>query len=130
MNDKHLAVKYSDSALVLCKQLVTEHPESSYAYSGCGMAYAGSGNMTDAIISGRTAVELANDDNMEKSDAIFNLAKIYIMAGDFANATRQADYLLSNPSAFSLNLMKADPDFKKLAESSDFKSITGKRTGI
>ncbi len=130
MNDKQMAGKYSDTALVLYKKLVIEHPESSYSYSGCGMAYAGSGNMTDAIIAGRTAVKLANDDNMSKSDAIFNLAKIYIMAGDFANATRQADYLLNNPSAFSLNLMKVDPDFKKLAESSDFKSITGKRTGI
>ena len=60
---------------------------------------------------------------------ISNLGKIYIMTGDFANATRQVDFLLNNPSAFSLNLMKVDPDWKKLAESPEFKETTGKRTG-
>ena len=108
MIDKQLAGTYSDSALVLYKQLIIEYPKSYYAYSGCGLAYAGSGNTIDAIIAGNTAVELASDDSMAKSDAIFNLAKIYIMAGDFTSATRYVDYLLKNPSAFSLDLMKVE----------------------
>jgi len=51
------------------------------------------------------------------------------MTGDIVNATRQVDFLLNNPSSFSLNFMRVDPDWKKLAESPEFKETTGKRTG-
>jgi hypothetical protein len=85
--------------------------------------------VTDALIAGKTAVELASDDAITKSDMIINLGKIYFMTGDFVNATRQVDFLLSNPSAFSLNLMKIDPEWKKLAETPEFKAIAGNKTG-
>jgi len=115
LNDQQMARAYNDSAVVVYKQMIMENPEDYYAYSSCGLAYAGSGNVTDALIAGKTAVELASDDPITKSDMISNLGKIYIMTGDFANATRQADFLLNNPSSFSLNLMRVDPDWKKLA---------------
>jgi hypothetical protein len=86
--------------------------------------------VTDAIIAGKTAVELASNDELTKSDMIYNLAKIYIITGDFASATRQVDWLLNNPSAFSLNLLKIDPVWKKLAEAPEFKATTGKKTVI
>jgi tetratricopeptide (TPR) repeat protein len=129
VNDHVTARKYNDSALIVYKQKIIENPNDYYAYSSCGLAYAGSGNVTDALIAGKTAVELASDDALTKSDMISNLGKIYIMTGDFANATRQVDFLLNNPSSFSLNLMKVDPDWKKLAESPEFKAMTGNSTG-
>ena len=129
LNDQKMAGAYNDSAIVLYKQMIMDNPENYYAYSNCGLAYACSGNVTDALIAGKTSVELANDDALTKSDMIMNLAKIYIMTGDFANATRQVDYLLNNPSAFSLKLMKVDPDWKILAETPEFKAMAGKRTG-
>jgi TolB-like protein/Tfp pilus assembly protein PilF len=129
LNDQHMARAYNDSAVVVYKQMIMDNPENYYAYSSCGLAYAGSGNVTDALIEGKTAVELASDDPVTKSDMIINLGKIYIMTGDIVNATRQVDFLLNNPSSFSLNFMKVDPDWKKLAESPEFKAMTGKRTG-
>ena len=128
LNDQATASLYNDSALTVYKQKIIENPNDCYAYSCSGLVYAGSGNVTDALIAGKTAVELASDDAITKSDMISNLGKIYVMTGDFANATRQVNLLLNNPSSFSLNLMKVDPDWKKLAESSEFKETTGKRT--
>jgi hypothetical protein len=46
------------------------------------------------------------------------------MTGDFVNATRQLDYLLNNPSCFSLNILRVDPVWKILAETSQFKELT------
>ncbi|MDZ7634717.1 MAG: hypothetical protein U5L72_09985 [Bacteroidales bacterium] len=60
---------YNDSALLIFKGLIMEDPDNSYAYSCSGIAHAGSGNTTDAVIAGKTAVELAGDDYIiEMSD--------------------------------------------------------------
>jgi TolB-like protein/Tfp pilus assembly protein PilF len=130
LNDKTMSDAYNDSALVFYKQMVIEYPENYYAYSCCGLAYASSGNATDAVIAGRTAVELAGSDMLTKSDMILNLAKIYIMNGDRDNAIRQVDYLLKNPSGFSINLLKIDPDLKKLQGSPGLKKLTSERKDI
>ena len=129
LNDQHRAKVYNDSALVLYKQMIMDSPKNYYAYGNCGLAYASLGDVTDAVIAGKTAVELASDDQLTKADMIFNLGKIYIITGDFANATRQVEWLLDNPSSFSLNLLKIDPVWKKLAEAPEFKDMTGNRTG-
>jgi len=125
-----LAKVYNDSALVLYRQLVMDYPDNYYAYSCCGLAYASTGNKTDAVIAGRTAVKLAGNDMLTKSDMIINLAKIYIKTGDLENAVRQIDYLLKNPSGFSLNLLKVDPDWRQLDGSPDLKKLTSERKDI
>ncbi len=130
LNDRRLAKVYNDSALVLYRQLVMDYPDNYYAYSCCGLAYASTGNKTDAVIAGRTAVELAGNDMLTKSDMIINLAKIYIKTGDIENAVRQIDYLLKNPSGFSLNLLKVDPDWRQLDGSPDLKKLTSERKDI
>jgi len=129
VNDLVTAGKYNDSALIVYKQRIMEDPNDCYAYSCAGLVYASTGNKTDALIAGKTAVELASDDALTKSDMIIYLGKIYVMTGDFVNAARQADFLLNNPSVFSLNYMKVDPDWIKLAESPEFKAMTGNKTG-
>ena len=117
---------YYDSALVLYKQLIMVNPDDWYSYSCCGLAYAGLGNKTDAVIAGKTAIQLAGDDILARNDMIINLAKIYTMTGDYANAIRQVEYLISNPSWFSLNLLKVDPAWRRLAKDPEFKAITRK----
>jgi Flp pilus assembly protein TadD len=106
-----------------------ENTNDCYAYSSSGLAYANSGNVTDAVIAGKTAYQLAGNDDLTKSDMTINLAKIYLLTGDYANATREVEFLLNNPSGFSMNLLKVDPDWKKLAETPEFKKMTGKGAG-
>lgn len=114
---------YYDSALVLYKMLIMDNPDDCYSYSCSGLAYAGMGNKTDGVIAGKTAVQLAGDDILVRNDMTINLAKIYTMTGDYTNAIRQVEYLLTNPSWFSINLMKVDPSWKGLTESPEFKAI-------
>ncbi|MGB8359695.1 MAG: hypothetical protein WCD55_13880 [Bacteroidales bacterium] len=130
LNDQDMAKAYSDSALVLYKQMIMDSPKNYYAYGSCGLAYASLGDVTDAVIAGKTAVELASNDQLTKADMVFNLGKIYIMTGDFANATRQVEWLLDNPSSFSLNLLKIDPVWKKLAGAPEFKAFHLKKTNF
>ena len=101
-----------------------ENPDDWYSYSCCGLAYAGLGNKTDAVITGNTAVKLASEDNLVKIDMIINLAKIYAMSGDKAEAIRLVKYLISNPSWFSLNLLKVDPAWGKLSDEPEIRSLT------
>jgi tetratricopeptide (TPR) repeat protein len=124
IGNEQMTRSYYDSALYLFKTLIMANPEDCYSYSCCGLAYAGLGNATDAVIAGKTAVQMASDDNLIKSDMIINLAKIYSMTGDFKNAAEQVEYLISNPSWFSVKLLNIDPSLEKLSLSPEFKAIT------
>ena len=128
LNDHGMARAYNDSALAVFKSQIMENPDNSYAYSCSGIAYAGSGNATDAIIAGKTAVELAGDDFMSKSDMIFNLAMIYILAGEYPDAIQQVEWLLKNPSYFSPGFVAADPIWNILSEMPAYKALTGKKS--
>ncbi len=123
LDDIQMTMAYYDSALMTYKKLILENPEDSYSYSLCGLAYAGLGNATDAVIAGKTAVQLAGGETLMKQDMIVNLAKIYAMTGNYPEASRQVEYLLTNPSWFSLNLIRIDPSWKKLSETPEFKTM-------
>ena len=127
LNDHKMARVYNDSALMMFKSLIMEDPDNYYAYSCSGIAYAGSGNITDAVIAGKTAVELAGDDYLVMSDMRFNLAMIYILAGDIQNALREVEWLLNNPSDLSPGFIKKDPVWSILSEVPDYKTLIRKK---
>jgi len=126
MNNEQMKRMYYDSALVLFKTMILENPDDCYSHSWCGLAYAGLGNETDAVIAGKTAVQLASDDNLVRNDMIINLAHIYVMTGNLPEAIRQVEYLLTNPSWFSMNLIKIDPSWISLSEAPEFKVLSEK----
>jgi len=69
-------------------------------------------------------VQLAGDNYLVKHDMIVNLAKIYAMTGNYPEAIRQVEYLLTNPSWFSMSIIRIDPSWKKLSETPEFKTMT------
>lgn len=123
INDEAMTTAYYDSALVTYKKLIMENPDDYYSHSCIGLAYAGLGNATDAVIAGKTAVQLAGDNYLVKHDMIVNLAKIYAMTGNYPEAIRQVEYLLTNPSWFSLNIIRIDPSWGKLSETPEFRTM-------
>ncbi len=129
LKEDQLSRSYYDSALVMYKSLIIENPLDYYSHSCIGLANAGLGNSTDAVIAGRTAVQLAADDYLVKQDMIINLAKIYAMTGNYPEALRHVEYLLSNPSWFSLNLLKIDPSWGGLTRTREFESLSRKTSG-
>ncbi len=124
MDNEQNTKSYYDSALVLYKSMIIENPDDCYLYSCCGLAYAGLGNETDAVIAGKTAVKLASEDNLVKNDMIINLAKIHAMNDDYQDAIREVKYLMNNPSWFSLNMLKVDPAWGKLYDEPEIRSLT------
>jgi hypothetical protein len=61
---------------------------------------------------------------MLKNDMILNLARIYVMTGNYPEATQKVEYLLTNPSWFSINLLMTDPTWKNLPETREFKDMS------
>ncbi|MCU0458128.1 MAG: tetratricopeptide repeat protein [Bacteroidales bacterium] len=129
LDEAQMSASYYDSALVMYKELILENPRDYYSYSCLGLAYAGLGNSTDAVIAGKTALQLAGDDYLVKQDMIINLAKIYSMTGNYPEALRQVEYLLANPSWFSLNLVKIDPSWGGLTKTGGFEKMSRKTPG-
>ncbi len=123
LGDVQMMRAYYDSALVTYKKLIIENPDDYYSHSCIGLAYAGLGNATDAVIAGKTAVQLAGDDYLVKQDMIVNLAKIYAMTEDYHAAIRQVEFLLIHPSWFSLNIIRIDPTWRKLSETPEFRKM-------
>jgi tetratricopeptide (TPR) repeat protein len=130
LNDERMSCMYNDTALVILKQMVADYPDNPYAYAYCGLAYAGAGRMDEAISSGKMAVELSGMDAMMKSEMEVTLAKIYLLTGKYDEAIALVDQLVINPSSFSLNLTKVDPEWKLLTDVPGYDLLTGERAGI
>ena len=129
LNEKRMAVMYNDTALVILKQMVADYPDNAYAYAYCGLAYAGAGRKEEAITSGKKAVELSSMDAMMNSEMEVNLAKIYLLTGNYSDALFLVDQLLNKPSGFSLNLTKVDPEWKLLTTVPGYDKLAGDRAG-
>ena len=56
------------------------------------------------------------------------LALIYTLCGDYDNALKQIDYLLSNQTWFSVNQLKLDPLYDPLRNLPGYKEIIKKYT--
>lgn len=129
LNEDQLSRSYYDSALIRYKKRIIENPRDCYSHSCIGLAYAGLGNSTDAVIAGKTAVQLAGDDYLVKQDMMINLAKIYTITGNYPEAIRQVEYLLTNPSWFSVSIMRTDPSWNGLTKTREFEEMSRKISG-
>ena len=81
--------------------------------------------MGEFVEAGKKAVELMPI----KKDAgrgvfrIYDLARIYIMVGQYDSALKQIKLLLSLPGPLSVKLLQLDPDWKPLWNLPAFKKI-------
>ena len=54
---------------------------------------------------------------------IEDLARIYVMVGDYDKALEQIKFLLSHPGPLSVKMLQLDPVWKPLREMPEFKKI-------
>jgi serine/threonine-protein kinase len=91
------------------------------------LAAAGLGQKETAVEEGRKAKDLIEYENLDKSDMILNLAKIYTITGDYEQAKWTIDYLLkiplSIPSCFSGYLLKIDPVWQPLIQDPEYQAL-------
>ena len=125
MANQQLEHEHYDSARVMLETRIQERPEDAQLHSALGIAYAGLGRKTDAIREGKLAVEMLPV-TKEAWGGLFmveNLARIYVMVGDFDAAIEKLEFLLSIPGEISIPLLRLDPVWYPLRNHPRFKKL-------
>jgi TolB-like protein/AraC-like DNA-binding protein/Tfp pilus assembly protein PilF len=128
MGEPDLARDYYNSARIALEARLDEYPEDSRLYSSLGKVYAGMGMNEKAIIMGKEGVEMMPVEK-EAYRGVFrveDLARIYVMTGEYREAIKQLDYLLSVPGTLSVKLLLLDPTWEPLWHLPEFKTLAGK----
>ncbi|MHC4309526.1 MAG: protein kinase domain-containing protein [Planctomycetota bacterium] len=118
-----LAKKYYDEGLKIVEAKIQQDPNDARFHSALGIAYAGLGRKQDAIREGKLAVELlpVSKEAMRGTYRVRDLARIYVMVGEFDLAIKQIEILLSQPSELSIHLLRLDPAWAPLGDHPRFK---------
>ena len=125
MNKKEPAKKYHDEARSILESKIQEQPEDARLHSSLGIAYAGLGRKEDAIREGKLGVELlpVSKEAMRGLSKVEDLAKIYVMVGEYDEAIDQLEFLLSNPGWMSMPLLRLNPAWNPLRDHPRFKKL-------
>jgi len=130
LKDSSNAIAYFDSALVSLNNDLQEGFKDPEFHVSCAIANAGLGNKLSAITEGERALDLSENDKLYQNIIIVSIAQVYTMAGSFDNAINALEYLLMNPSWFSVKLLKLDPAWEPLANIPAFQTLINKYSAI
>jgi TolB-like protein/Flp pilus assembly protein TadD len=125
INQPGKAYSYFNTARKLLNSEILQNPDNSTLYGNLGIAYAGLGQKKKAIEAGKKAVELTpiSKDTWIGTSGIENLAKIYVMVGEYDAALEQIKFLLSVPANLTPQILLLDPTWKPLWDLPEFKKI-------
>ena len=125
MNKNELAKKYYDEARNILDAKIQEQPQDARFHSSLGIAYAGLGRKEDAVREGKLAVELlpVSREALVGPFRVEDLARIYVMVGEFDAAVDQLEFLLSRPGDMSIPLLRLDPAWDPLRGHPRFKKL-------
>lgn len=127
-NRPELSKAYFDSSRIELEKMLKESPQDERLHSALGIIYAGLGLNKKAVYEGKKGIELlplekeAYRGFYRQSD----LAEIYTLIGDYNNALKQIDFILSIPGTFTTNILKLDPLFDPLRNLPGYKAIIQK----
>jgi tetratricopeptide (TPR) repeat protein len=122
---------YYEAARIVLETRLAENPDDPRLYSALGKIYAGLGLKEKAIEFGKKGEELMPI-KKEAYRGIFrveDLARIYVITGEYQEAIKQLDSLLSLPTTISVNLLLMDPNWKPLWNLPEFKKLAEKYKG-
>lgn len=120
---------YYDSARILAEAEVRKRPGEWNTRSSLGIILAHLGQKTRAIEEGKKAVELMpmERDALEGGpDAIYSLAQIYALTGEYDAALDKLEMLLSIPCTYSVNFIRFDTDLESLRSLPRFQQLLDK----
>jgi tetratricopeptide (TPR) repeat protein len=119
-----------DAARKMLEDKLRTQPGDDRYYGSLGVAYAGLGRKEEAIAAGRKGMELCPP-SKEAWRATFrreDMARIYVMVGEYEEALRQLDALLSVPAEISTYTLQTDPTWAPLRTSRGFQDLVRKYT--
>ena len=128
MNNNDEALKYFKSSEVKLENMLSNKPDDNRLRFALSISYAGMGMKDKAINELETAFK--SDPSWSERrinyERISYLSTIYTLTGDYDNALKQIDQLLSNPTGFSINRLKLDPLYDPLRNLQAYKKIIKK----
>jgi non-specific serine/threonine protein kinase len=127
-NQPALSKLYFDSSRIQLEKMIKDNPQDERLHSSLGKTYAALGNKEKAIYEGKKGIELLP---IEKEAyrgyfRLWDLADIYTLLGDYDNALKQIDFILSIPGTFSINQLKLFALFDPLRNLPGYKAIIEK----
>jgi len=125
MQRNELAKKYYDEARSILESKIAEDPNDARYHSSIGIAYAGLDRKEDALREGRLGVKLLpiTKDAWAGAFRLEDLARIYVVVGEFDAAIDQLEFLLSRPGEMSIPLLRLDPAWYPLRDHPRFKKL-------
>ncbi len=125
MGNQQLEQAYYESARSILESKIEEQPEDARFHSALGIAYAGLGRKEDAIREGKLAVELlpVSKDALRGAFRVEDLARVYVMVGEFDAAIDRLEFLLSRTGKMSIPLLRLDPAWNPLRNHPRFKKL-------
>jgi tetratricopeptide (TPR) repeat protein len=132
LQDEVNAHHYYNLSRGLLEKKISEDPEDSRLYGALGISYAGLGEKNSAIQYGMKAIQMMPV-KKEAFRGIYReseLARIFVMVGEYGKAIEKLDYLLSIPGVLSVKLLQLDPVWKPLWDHPEFKRLIEKYSKI
>jgi TolB-like protein/Flp pilus assembly protein TadD len=125
MGNRQLEQDYYESARSILESQIEEQLEDARFHSSLGIAYAGLGRKEDALREGKLGVKLqpVSKDAVSGLPRVEDLARIYVMVGEFDAAIDQLEFLLSKPGWMSIPLLRLDPAWAPLRDHPRFKKL-------
>jgi TolB-like protein/Flp pilus assembly protein TadD len=125
--DKLSRIYFDSSKIELEKKFLT-NPEDIRFPLSLSITYAGLGEKSKSLAAFNKALKLApkNVEILSKVTQVNYLARIYTLVGDYDNAFKQINYLLSNYTGFSVNRLKLDPTYDPLRNLPGYNTIIEK----
>ncbi len=123
--DQSSAHEFYDTARLFLEAEIQKDPNDAFRHSALGIAYAGLGKKSEAIREGQLAVELlpVAKEAWVGLWRLEDLARIYVMVGEYDLATEQIEYLLSIPGEISIPLLQLDPFWNPLRNHPRFQKL-------
>ena len=120
-----LAKEHYEAGQKIVEAKIRQDPNDARLHSALGIAYAGLGRKPDAIREGKLAVDLlpVSKDAMRGICRVGDLARIYVMVGEFDLAINQIESLLSIPGELSIDLLRLDPAWAPLRDHTSFEKL-------
>ena len=127
MGDQQAEQAYYESARNILESKIKQQPEDARFHSALGIAYAGLGRKEDAIREGQLAVDLlpVTKDAWRGLFRVEDLARVYVMVGEFDAAVDQLEFLLFSPGEMSIPLLRLDPVWAPLRDHPRFEELVG-----
>lgn len=125
MQRPRLERAYADSARLVLLGRLREQPDDSRLHSALGLAYAGLGQKHEAIREGERGVALRpiGKDTYQGYYRAWDLARIYVMVGEYEAAINRLEYLVSIPGYLTPAWLRLDPTWDPLRTDPRFQRL-------